>query len=306
MPEYDIVPEYDSYDQEISGAHKGCFLFLIDQSASMIEPMGNSSERKCDQLVKAINKFLETLVIMNSSGEDEFKDRMDIGVIGYRTDPDGNPIVERVLSGPLAEKDLVTVAELAANAEYETMEKKIVDPDTGELDSMTVDVPVWVKPVYEGGTPMCSALYRCYEILDQWIEGHRDSFPPMLIHFSDGECIEDTEEDADPVVAPIPYADSVRSLETDDGNVLVMNCHLSMTPSDEILFPNSDEMLPEQLARVLYKMSSIIPPKMRDLAEEGGFELQHDARAMAFNADMACLLRFLDVGTRVATAKPLR
>jgi hypothetical protein len=50
-------------------------------------------------------------------------------------------------------------------------------------------------------------------------------------------------------------------------------------------------------------MSSTIPDKMRDLAIEAGFELAHDAKMMAYNADTECLLNFLDVGTKVATVR---
>ena len=128
---------YESYSRPIDIAHKCCVLFLIDQSYSMDEPLGNSPVRKCDQFAKAINRWLETVVIINSNGEGEYEDRMDVGVIGYRTDSDGNPIIERALSEPLAEKDLVTVAELAASAEYVTMRKTIASANSLSNNGVT-------------------------------------------------------------------------------------------------------------------------------------------------------------------------
>jgi len=297
------MAEYEQYNQAIDSINRGCVLFLLDQSGSMEEQIANSTERKCDQLAKAINRWLENIVIQNTAGDD-YKDRMDIGVVVYRTDLDAVTIIENGLSGPLAEKDLVTIEELQANAEFETLQKKIVDEETGEIMEMPVQVPLWVKPFYEGGTPMCSALLKCYEILDAWTQQNANSFPPLLVHITDGENTEETDESQDMVDAAIPYADSVRSLATTDGNVLVLNCHLSLVPGDTCLFPNNGELLPDNLSRALFKMSSIIPEKMRDLAIEAGFdELAQDARMMAYNADSECLLSFLDVGTKVATAR---
>ncbi len=78
------------YGQEISRQNKACFLFLLDQSFSMEEPLGNSSGRKCDESVAAINGWLENMAI-RASGDEGIKDWMDVGVFGYRTDRHGNP-----------------------------------------------------------------------------------------------------------------------------------------------------------------------------------------------------------------------
>ena len=102
------MAEYEQYNQAIDSINRGCVLFLLDQSGSMEEQIANSSERKCDQLVKAINRWLENIVIQNTAGDD-YKDRMDVGVIVYRTDLDAVTIIENGLSGSLAEKDLVTI-----------------------------------------------------------------------------------------------------------------------------------------------------------------------------------------------------
>ena len=97
------------------------------------------------------------------------------------------------------------------------------------------------------------------------------------------------------------YADSLRSLETQDGHVLLFNCHLSMMAAQPFQFPNSDELLPNEEARVLFKMSSELPRPIFDRAMAEKFELQPKARGMVFQADGTCLLKFLDLGTRVST-----
>jgi hypothetical protein len=279
------------YTQEISRQNKALFLFLLDQSFSMEDPIGNSPNKKKDELVTAINGWLQNMTIRSTGGEG-IRDYVDIGVLGYRTDQEANPIIESPLGGALHGRELVSIVEIGNNpARLEQRTKQFYDEDLGELVETQVEVPVWVEPVAEGGTPMCNALYRAYDIVDKWIQEHKRSFPPVVIHISDGES-----QDGDPQ----QYAESLRSLETDDGNVLLFNCHLSETAGDPFLFPASGEILPNDLARVLFNMSSPLPEKMFQSAVAEGFELQPGARGMAFNADMVSLIRFLDMGTRQA------
>jgi hypothetical protein len=96
------------YTQEISRERKACFLFLLDQSYSMEEPLGNSARRKCDELVTAINAWLQNMAI-RATGDVGIKDWMDIGVLGYRTDFESKPIIESALQGPLAGRTLVSI-----------------------------------------------------------------------------------------------------------------------------------------------------------------------------------------------------
>jgi hypothetical protein len=106
------------YSQEISRQNKACFLFLLDQSFSMEEPLGNSTNRKCDELVAAINGWLQNMAI-RASGDEGIKDWMDIGVFGYRTDQNATPIIESALQGALAGRMLVSINEIGAAAQFE-------------------------------------------------------------------------------------------------------------------------------------------------------------------------------------------
>jgi len=279
------------YSQEISRQNKACFLFLLDQSFSMEEPLGNSSNRKCDELVTAINGWLQNMAI-RASGDEGIKDWMDVGVFGYRTDRSAQPIIESALRGALAGRTLVSIADIGNNpARIDNRMQFVPDEETGEMIQVPCEVPVWVDPVAEGGTPMCHMLYKTHEILSQWIAQHPRSFPPIVVHISDGES-----QDGD----PIPYAEAVKKLVTEDGNVLLFNCHLSMTAADPFMFPASDQGLPDELARVLFHMSSPLPDPFVRHATAEGFPLQAGARGMAFNADMVCLIQFLNMGTQAA------
>ena len=279
------------YSQEVNRQNKACFLFLLDQSFSMEEPLGDSTRRKCDELVAAINGWLQNMAI-RATGDAGIKDWMDVGVIGYRTDQNAQPIIESALQGPLAGRTLVSITEIGAHpARIESRTQSFPDEETGEMVEVPCESPVWVDPKAEGGTPMCHMLYQAHQILSDWIAQHPRSFPPIVVHITDGES-----QDGD----PIPYANAVRSLATADGNVLLFNCHLSMTKANPFMFPAAEEGLPDELAKVLFRMSSILPePFMRHAAEEL-FPLQPGARGLAFNADMVCLIQCVNMGTKAA------
>ncbi len=187
---------------------------------------------------------------------------------------------------------LVSIPEIGAKpARIDTRTQYIPSEETGEMIEVPCEVPVWVDPVAEGGTPMCNMLYLAHGLLTEWIQQHPNSFPPIVVHISDGES-----QDGD----PIPYAEAVKRLCTSDGNVLLFNCHLSRTAADPFMFPASAEGLPDEWARVLFEMSSILPEPFHRHASAEGFQLPPGARGMAFNANMVCLIQFLNMGTQAA------
>ena len=279
------------YKQEISRAYKALIVFLLDQSYSMEDPLGGSTNRKMDELCTAVNSWLNEMVI-RVTGTEGLKDQMDVAMIGYRTDEQENAIIESPLTGDLKERMLVSIDDIYKNTKMEKKTQSFYDEDTGEESQREVEFPVWIEPKAEGGTPMCSALHKAYEITEQWISEHPKNFPPIVIHITDGENQEAGN--------PLDYAEPLRSLATEDGNVLLMNCHLSEVKSQPFMFPHSGEILPNDHARTLFQMSSELPEGFASQAKELGFDIQPGARGMAFNADMVALIRFLDIGTRVA------
>ena len=82
------------------------------------------------------------------------------------------------------------------------------------------------------------------------------------------------------------------------GNVLIFNAHLSSQDDRPIEFPSQESELPDPEALILFKMSSILPPKLRDAAKSEGFRVNENTRGFVFNADLVSVVRFLDIGTR--------
>ena len=278
------------YEQRIDRSNPALFIFLLDQSLSMEMPFAGGSNRKADELALAMNKLLRELCI-RAAGESGVKDWFHFAIIGYSTDHEGNPVIGPAQIGPLAGRETMTISEVDANpARIVTVNEVSVDEETSELVNTPTDMPIWVDPVMQNGTPICGAIVRACEVIDSWIPSHQKSFPPIVINITDGE-----PTDGD----PLPYADVLKQRGTEDGNVLFFNCCLSEVPATPFIFRGNSELMPSDFARTLFQMSSLLPEQLAAVAKKEGIDVEPNARAMAFNADMVVLIKFLKMGTIV-------
>lgn len=273
-----------AFSAEISRANPTCFLFLIDQSKSMRGHMGGAvGTTKSQAVADAVNRLLYTLVLRCVWGQ-AVLDRFHVGVLGY------GPKVGTAFGGALAGRELVPVSELARNPLRVEQRTQIVDDGAGNRVEQQVKFPVWFEPVADGKTPMVATLDRAARLLSVFLADHVGCFPPMVINLSDGEATDGNPEQA---------GDRLRELSSSDGNVLFFNAHLSSASSRPIEFPDSEAGLPDEAARRLFRMSSCLPPVMAASARQAGFSVTPLTRGFVFNADLASVVRFLDIGTRV-------
>jgi hypothetical protein len=278
------------YLAEISRSNPTCFLFLIDQSKSMLGPMGGGQgENKASAVADALNRLLYTLVLRCVWGQ-AVLDRFHLGVIGYGKQ------VGFALGGPLAGRELVPVSELARNPLRVEQRASLVPDGRGGQVEQVVKLPVWFEPVATGKTPMRAALDRAFLALSSFLLDHPGCYPPLVINLSDGECT-----DGDPLEA----AGQLVQLSSEDGQVLLFNAHVSAHAGHSIEFPDSEAALPDGFARRLFRMSSLLPPPMHNPARQAGVAVTEQTRGFVFNADLGAIIRFLDIGTRV-DAKNLR
>ncbi len=272
------------YSAEISRANPTCFVFLIDQSASMLDSIGGTAQRKCDVVADALNRLLSELAI-KCAKEEGVRDYFHVSVIGYGAS------VGPALSGQLAGRDVVPLSEVAAApARLETRMKKIPDGAGGLIDQ-EVKFPIWVDSVANNGTPMSGALTRAHGIVSSWLAAHPDCFPPVILNLTDGES---TDGD------PSPAASSVRDLTSTDGPALLFNLHVTDTATTPIVFPDSELSLPSDYARSLFRNSSMLPVGMQSYARQQGIPAQEGSRGFVFNSDMSAIVQFLDIGTRAS------
>ncbi len=291
------------YTAEISRANPSCFLFLIDQSGSMQDLMGLSNlepmqasmtidartstqtasgRTKAQGVSDVINRWLRELVLKCTKDEGP-RDYYHVGVIGYGAQ------VGPALGGALAGKELVPITEIANSPMRIEERTKKIDDGAGGLVDQKIRFPIWFDPVANNGTPMTQALTRGHAILSQWVAQHMTSFPPTVVHITDGES---TDGD------PSAVAESIRNLATNDGNVLLFNVHLSSQHATPIEFPDTESGLPDQYALLLFRMSSVLPEHIRAAASEAGYRVSEGTRGFSFNADQVAFIKFLNIGTR--------
>jgi hypothetical protein len=275
------------YSAEISRTNPTCFLFLVDQSSSMLEPFGRQPEKtKAGGVADALNRLLQNLVL-KCAKSDGIRDYFHIGLIGY-----GGRVVHG-FGGPLASQPLVTISQIA-NAPLRIDERqRLVDDGAGGIIEQKVKFPVWYEPRPTGKTPMCQALQTAHDYLNVFIQQMPSSYPPLVVNITDGQAT-----DGDPLVG----AARIRQLATKDGNALLFNVHVSEKSSNPVEFPATEDGLPDEFAKLLFRMSSQLPPRLLEAARAEGYPATAGTRGFVFNADLISVIRFLDLGTKVHQA----
>ena len=273
-----------AYTAEISRQNPSCFLFVIDQSTSMIDPIRGLDKSKAQFAADAVNKLLSNLIIKCAKSEG-IRDYYHVGVIGYGAS------VGSAFTGGLADKNLVPVSAIADNpARIEERTKK-VDDGAGGLVDQKVKFPVWFDAVAGGGTPMTAAFRLVNGLLDEWLTEHPNSFPPTVIHITDGEANDgDPEEEMNKTIGK----------SSSDGQVLLFNVHTSSNVNaKEIAFPDNEEVLPDQYAQLLYKTASTLTTHMVSVAKaEYELNVSDASKGFILNATPVMIITALDIGTR--------
>ena len=269
----------------------------------MEEEIGDDSGlKKKDVLALTVNKLLFDLV-QTSFRSQEMRRYFDVAVVGYGGpyDPEAMPVLgatwqgERLsLEGPLAQTQLsgmpVGIDILANNPiREESLRKKVSDGAGGVL---TVDhsMPIWVEATAKYRTPMRDGLLVAKEIVERWSMSHPDSLPPIVMHVTDGVF---TDED------PFDAVQMLQAVQTQHGNVLLFNLHLSSEPGPSLFLPASVASSADPYAQTLFNWSSAIPESFKTTAAIKGHSIQDGARGFAYNADAVMLSELLDIGTPV-------
>ena len=281
-----------TYTADISRNSPGCFLFLVDQSRSMSDSLGGEPDStKMDGAADALNRVLDAISQRCSQGMD-IRDYFHVGIITYTTDNAGNTQLETPLPGTTPEQPFLSISQVVDAAEVE--ERQVKESDgAGGIVEVTRKFPVWLRPRAGWGTPMCAALTAASTALSDWTAQHQDSYPPMLINITDGEA-----GDGDPVA----WSQHIMELETNDGNVLVYNVHLSEMSAAPVQYPSDEsEVTIDEYARQMFRMSSVFPDSVVEMASSMGLPVTQGSRGYVYNADVVSLVQFLDIGTRAAS-----
>ncbi|HWG43692.1 MAG TPA: hypothetical protein VN688_12970, partial [Gemmataceae bacterium] len=148
------------YAAEITRTNPTCFIFLVDQSSSMLEPFGGqANKQKSEGVADAINRLLQNL-ILKCAKSDGIRDYFFVGVIGY-----GGRVVS-ALGGDLAGQTLVPISAIANNPLRVEKRTRKVDDGAGGILEQSFKFPLWFESKATGRTPMCEALKLAKQYLE--------------------------------------------------------------------------------------------------------------------------------------------
>lgn len=158
------------YTAEISRSNPTCFIFLVDQSSSMLEAFGSQPDKsKAVGVADAINRLLQNLVLKCAKA-DGIRDFFHVGMVSY-----GGRVVS-AFGGALAGQTLVPVSKIADNPVRVEQRTRKVDDGAGGLIDQKFKFPVWFESKPTGRTPMCGTDDR--EDLSPGIPGRAPQLLP--------------------------------------------------------------------------------------------------------------------------------
>lgn len=183
-----------SYEQKISTQKPGLVVLLLDDSGSMKENLAGTSDPRYKWTERYAGYILKELLDRSSDMKGDnlvVKPRYCIHVIKYgsRTELWGNP-----------EMEIQSAVELYSRS--------------GNSLGLGGHLQ---------GTNARAAFEQALNYLNKAVASERfnNSFPPMVLHLTDGESHTDAK----------PVADQIRQLSTTDGNVLVVNAYIGTQTS---------------------------------------------------------------------------
>lgn len=287
-----LLQSKNAYTARIDREHPTAFIFLVDHSVSMDRyTYYNGEEITLSEAVSRIvnsqiNELVERCVKNN-----ETRHYFDIAVIGYGEE------AYSAWNGALEGKDFVSPEEIRNNPYKKITVKEEVRTRKGTTIK-EVEKKQWMVARNDGSwTHMDKALKRAESLLEGWMRTHqnKDCYPPTIINITDGEY--NGVDDA----TMLQLSNQLKSMFTNDGNVLFFNIHVVPNQGEAIVFPSSENDLNGDLYGVkLFAMSSLLPLNYNDqikliFNEDLDSDIRY--RAMGVNAGMERLVKMMKIGT---------
>lgn len=280
-----------AYTAQITRNTPTAFIFLIDQSVSMQKTTTLFGEDMpmAEAVARIVNHQLNELVLRCVKGS-ETRDYYDIAIIGYGENAYSG------WKGELEGRDFVKPSELKEHPYKKITTKKETRTRKG-VKVVEVEEAQWIEAeATEGWTRVHLAFEKAKGLLDEWMEKHhdKDCYPPTIINITDGEFNGATKEYV------LQQANELKSMFTNDGNVILFNIHISANKAVCVTCPASkDEVSFSSLATTMYEMSSLLPMRYSDRIADlrGDGTPNNRYTAMSINVDMSTLIQLMDIGT---------
>ena len=291
------------YSSRVTRNNPCAIVILLDQSGSMGRKFINNygEERTKSQAVaEVVNELFESL-LMKCQKDSLIREYFDFLVIGY-----GNLANDSNISiaweGGLEGKEWVSVAELKDNIlRKESFTKKETLP-WGAIKEENKTRKIWIEPRHEGeSTPMFGAFKLCKKYIDEWVQTKTESFPPMVFNITDGKPTDVASLDEF-----VKICEELKSISTNDGNVLLFNCLLTDDTKNELFLPSvreSEAVGENKYQTKLIESSSYLPIEMSRVAHQMLNDekfLHEQIKGVILNSSIKSLVKLLNIGTNTA------
>ncbi|MCF0195862.1 MAG: DUF4433 domain-containing protein [Bacteroidaceae bacterium] len=280
-----------AYTAQITRDTPTAFIFLIDQSVSMQNQTTLHGERMTmsEAVARIVNNQINELVLRCVKGS-ETRHYYDIAVIGYGKEAYWG------WNDALAGRDFVSPEELKNNPYKKIITREEVRTRRGTTVK-EVEKVQWIEARHDGSwTHVHKAFDKAKELLEDWMEEHhdKDCYPPTIINITDGVFNGATKDKL------LQQANELKSMFTNDGNVLLFNIHITPDKAEGVLLPiGKNEVRGNAYSETLFDLSSLLPTRYNADISKVRNDADANARhtAMAVNADMSTLIQLMDIGT---------
>lgn len=279
------------YTAQITRNTPTAFIFLIDQSVSMraITHLGGEDMPMSEAVARIVNNQINELVLRCIKSS-EVRHYYDIAVIGYGQEAHSGWM------GELEGRDFVSPEELKNHPFKKIITKEEKRTRKG-VTVKEVEKVQWIEARNDGKwTHVHKAFDYAKGLLDKWMEAHleQDCYPPTIINITDGIFNDASASDV------LQRANELKSMFTNDGNVILFNIHITKQDVLKLVFPvNKNEVSSNDYASLLYDMSSLLPTRYNEPISSMRHDDDRSARhvGMAVNSDMSTLIQLMDIGT---------
>jgi uncharacterized protein YegL len=266
----------------VGTTNPGLIMILIDQSGSMEAPY-EGSRSKAEFAALAVNRCIQS-ILEGCKSMEKTKDRCYVLVVGYGA-PNKNPKAGGqkaylIVGGKISEVETQRIR-------LDTVKKKEGD-GAGGLIEIDFSLGIWVEPCVEGDTPMEDAFKKAEEYASQWVLEHPNNYPPIVINITDGQPNDSGAAES--------AARALMKVATSDGNLLLFNAHIG-DGQKQVILPTSESALSDQFEKLMFRLSSEIPPSMFEFANKTGLPVQTGSRGAMINANAENLVKMIELGS---------
>lgn len=293
-----ILQAKNPYTAQITRNTPTAFIFLVDQSISMNRKTSLYGEQitLAEAVARIVNKQIYDLVL-RCVKMDEVRHYYDIAIIGYGHEAYSG------WNGTLMGRDFVSPEEIKNNPYKKITVREEVRTRKG-IQIKEIEKNQWLEARCDGKwTHVHQAFGRAKELLEKWMKEHhdKDCYPPTIINITDGQFNHTTVDNI------IQQANELKSMFTNDGNVLLWNIHITPDSLEQVLLPvGKEELKGDKYSELLYDMSSLLPERynkdIEDKMKINAGNVRHVA--MSVNVDTSRLMQLMDIGTPTNNINP--